>query len=210
LPRFGRPLRRSTARTRFFIPLLLLVLFATACGPTRAGSGGPEAVDPLRLAQILPTPAGLADAGPARRAVVEQVQTALADQEDPEGAEGLRNVGFRDGAIREWTTDEGGRMTLVTSAWDERITATSVGAGSVRLLADEPGARAWTPSGVPGSQGVRVGGEIPRQALAVSVGENLIFIRAEGPVPERAIVRTMELAVRAAEGGLDDGTVPVS
>jgi hypothetical protein len=29
-------------------------------------------------------------------------------------------------------------------------------------------------------------------------------------VPERAIVRTMELAVRAAEGGLDDGTVPVS
>lgn len=180
----------------------LAAILMAGCGPTRAGSGGPAPVDPLRLAQILPTPSGLTEDGVAREAPVTDVQEALAGRPDEGGVERLEVAGFQAGAIRRWRFRDTGRLTAVLSVWDERITATSVGSGSVGILADEDGARAWTPSEVPGSQGVQVGGDDPKAALAIGVGSNLIFLRAVGPVPERAIVRTMQLAVTSAEGGL--------
>lgn len=185
---------------------LAAALLAGACGPTKAGVGGADAVDPLRLAQVLPTPAGMMDDGKARSVLLEDVQPALAGRVDQGGVERLRVAGFISGAIREWTTEDGGRLTAVLSVWDEKITATNVGAGSVQLLNDEPGARAWTPSEIPGSQGVKVGDPVTQQALSNGVGTNLIFLRTVGPVPEPAIVRTMELAIRTAQGGLVDNT----
>ncbi len=132
------------------------------------------------------------------------MQEALAGRADEGGVERLESAGFEAGAIREWSFGDTGRLTAVLALWDEKITATNVGKGSVGILADEDGARAWTPSAIPGSQGVRIEGDDATAALSIGVGPNLIFLRAVGPVPERAIVRTMELAVRTAEGGLRD------
>lgn len=179
---------------------LALVALATACGPTRAGSGGPEAIDPLWVAGVLPTPTGLADGGGARAAVVEQVQELLAGRSEQEGADRLRFAGFVAGATREWTGPGGARLTLVTSAWDDRLTATTVGAGAVALVADLPEAAPWTPRDLPGSRGAVVA-DPELRVVSQGVGANLVYARAEGPVPERAVVRTLELAVEVIRGG---------
>lgn len=187
---------------------LLLAAVAVAstlgCGPVRPGEGGTP-VSPVALANVLPAPAGLETAPLARPADVAEVQRELAGRSDAEGVRRLEAADLQEGAIRRWSGPDGARVTAVITRWSSRILATNVGAAAAERLLDEPGARAWTPSSVPGSRGARVGGASPRLTLSRSVGPNGIFFHAEGPVTETAVARLMELAVTAAEGGLDGG-----
>jgi hypothetical protein len=191
------------------LALLAGALIAAGCGPVAPGNDGPPAVDPLRLATILPVPRGLADAVPAHEAPLPEVQEALAGRPDPEGVVRLRVAGFERGAIREWRAPGGGRLIAVVTTWGDGITATNVGGGAAELLLGEPGARAWTPRQAPGSRGVRI--EEPgreQRALARAVGFNGLFLRSLGPVPEEALSRTMELLVTAAGGDLGSSAAP--
>ncbi len=183
---------------------LLTVATLAACGPVRPGEGG-SPVSPVALANILPAPAGLRSAPPAVAADVAEVQKELAGRADAEGVRRLEAADLREGAIRRWAGPDGARVTIVVTRWSSRILATNVSAAAAEQLLDEPGARAWTPSAVPGSRGARIDGPRPQLTLSRSVGPNGIFFRAEGPVTDAAVSRLMELAVTAAEGGLDGG-----
>lgn len=191
-------------RTIGLLLAFLAVLASLGCGPVRPGEGGTP-VSSVALANVLPAPAGLETAEPAGPASVEEIQRELAGRPDAEGVRRLEAADLREGAIRRWEGADGARVTAVITRWSSRILATNVGAAAAEQLLEEPGARAWTPPEIPGSRGARLDGPAPRLTLSRSVGPNGIFLRAEGPVEERAVARLMELAVTAAEGGLQAG-----
>lgn len=184
--------------------LVVALVVLSACGPTRPGEGGTP-ISPLALANVLPAPAGLEAGPPATSADVAAVQLELAGQADAEGVRRLEAADLQEGAIRRWSGPDDARLTVVTTRWTSRILSTNVGAASAEILLDDPDARAWTPASVPGSRGAYREGSDAMITLSRSVGPNGIFMRATGPVERDAVSRLMELAVKAAEGGLGEG-----
>ena len=76
-----------------------------------------------------------------------------------------------------------------------------IGGDAAEQILSEDGARAWTPTGLPGSRGARIDmGGRQEQRLAFAVGPNSLYVRAEGPVPEDVVARTLRRLVVTLEG----------
>jgi hypothetical protein len=193
-------------RAALALPLLAvavgLVALVAGCSTPQAGSNAAPKVPPVRLAALLPTAAGLREATASRAADAAAIQAALAGKADASAARKLTELGLQRGAIRTWTTAKGGRMTVVVSVWDNHTAATSVGGDSAELTLGTSGARAWTPTELGASRGVR-NDQRGRQlrTLSYAVDATDLFVRAEGPIPEQVVVRAVQRMVAALGAG---------
>lgn len=186
-------------RARLAIPLLALVVaLAGACGPTGPGEEGGDPVDPVALLSVLPSPGDLRGA-PAEPAGAEELQRALTGPPDPAIAARLRGRGLREAAVRRWEAPGGAVMEASVSVWPSRLLASGIGADAARALT---GSEGWTPSELRGSRGARLD-EGGRRELRLSdaVGPNLLYVRAEGPVPDDVVARQLRRLVQTAQGG---------
>jgi hypothetical protein len=104
---------------------------------------------------------------------------------------------MRDAAVRRWQAPGGQELITAISVWDSHLVATGIGGQAAERLIGAPGGRAWTPSGLGGSRGARVGadGEVERR-LAYAVGPNSIYVRSVGPVDEQIVTRAAERLIR--------------
>lgn len=178
--------------------VLLAALLLSGCGTT----GGTRTVArDLNLNEVLrvqPTPKGLAQSTTVRRADAAVIQEAFADgRRDAAAADRFRSIGFESGAIRTWTAPTGATFTMVASRWGDHMTAVNVGGGAAEAQALARGAVAWTPSNLRSARGTRSRpDDPPSAALSMAVGEVNLFVRAEGPIDEAAVVRSLELLAK--------------
>ncbi len=177
--------------------VLALALGAAGCGPVGPTDPGGAAVDPVLVADALPSPEPLTPVGGAREVDAEGLVDATIEDADPATAERLTGRGFRTAAVREWTAPGGG-MTAAVGVWDSGVVATNVAGATAERLLQEPGAEAWTPRGLPGSRGVQAPGG--RRALGKAAGPNSLLVLAEGDVPEDVVVRSLRRLIVVAEG----------
>lgn len=188
-------------RLRRFASIIAALALVSGCG-TSGDDTPTSGVDLTELVGVLPTPAGLDQSSDVRRAQAADVQAALAGVARAESAEAFESRGFAEGAIRRWAGPAGATFTVVTSRWPDHVTASAVGGGAVNLPLDRdiPGATPWNPSEVRGARGARIGPpSAPARLLAVAVGDVSLFARADGPVDDAAVVRTMDLLRRRLE-----------
>jgi hypothetical protein len=179
------------------LPLLVLVLAMLSAGCAAGGAPDTSGTDPVRLAAILPTPAGLRETGPARAVGAHDLAAALGGTGGTEAIEGL---GLKRAAVREWTGAENARLLIAVSVWGGNEAAQYVnGAAAERELA-APGTAAWTPEDLPGSRGARRDGARRLRALSFAVDATGVYVRADGPVEERAVIREADLLSTALRG----------
>jgi len=190
---YPRPVRLVAVLTL----LLAVALGASACGPVGPTDPGGAPVDPVTVADALPSPEPLRPVGGAREVDAEGLVDATIENADPATAERLTGRGFRTAAIREWTAPGGG-MTAAVSVWSSGVVATNVAGATAERLLEEPGAEAWTPRGLPGSRGVRAPNG--RRALGKAAGPNSLLVIADGDVPEDVVVRSLRRLIAVAEG----------
>lgn len=174
-----------------------LVLLAAGCGPAGPAEAESPPLDPVTLADVIPSPEPLVPEGGARRVDPEGFVAATLGAPDPATAERLVGLGLTRAAVREWSTPDGGSMLVAVSNWTSDVVATNAGGGTAERLLDEPGGRAWTPDGLPGSRGAKADGG--RYALSKAIGPNAIYVEASGDVPEDVVVRSMKRLVTVAE-----------
>ncbi len=186
------------ARMIGVVVCVLVALGLTACGPGSAVDPRGDRKDPVALAAVLPTPAGLTETEPARPATPAALAAALVGGPDPAIAQRLRARGLRTAAVRRWSGPGGAALVVATSVWPSHVTATSVGAQAAERLLARTGAVAWTPSGVPGARGARRPGQ--QRTLAFAVGPNSLFVRAAGPVDDATVARALGRLRLVAEG----------
>ena len=81
----------------------------------------------------------------------------------------------------------------ISALWEDGDAASAIGGEMARAAV--PDGSAWTPSGYSGSQGFRAG---DARALSVVIGRVSLFVRAEGPIGDDAVLRTVDLMRKAA------------
>jgi len=179
------------------VALLALVLAALLSGCAGAQAPDTSGTDPVTLASILPTPAGLLETAPARAVGARGLAGVLGGA----GAlEAIERFGLERAAVREWAGPQDGRLVVAVSVWGTGEAAQYVNGGAAERELAAPGTAAWTPEGLPGSRGVRRDG-VPRlRALSFAVDATGVYVRAEGPVEEGAVIRTADLLSTALRG----------
>jgi hypothetical protein len=171
--------------------LLLAALACAACGPTSPTEAGGADVDPVAVLTVLPSP-GQLRGEPAAPADAGALQVALTGSPDPAIAARVRERRPKAAAVRTWSAPGGRELVAAVSVWDSHLIATGIGGDAAELLLSEDGARAWTPTGLPGSRGARV--DAPgrqEQRLSFAVGPNSLYVRSKGPVPRDVVARTL-------------------
>ncbi len=187
--------------------LSVLALVVSACGPDSPVDERGEPKDPVALARVLPTAAGLTETQPARPVGAEALAEALVGRPDSAVASRLASRGAAAAAVRVWEGADGARLVVATSVWPSHVTAVSVGAQAAERLLALPGASAWTPGDAPGARGARVrDGSTPTRALALAVGPNSLFVRSWGPVGEDVVIRSLRRLRLVAEGDAAERT----
>ena len=186
------------------VSLLAVVALLTGCATGAEDDTATEGVDLVELVRVLPTPAGFDQSNDARSADAAEVQAALAGAAREEAARAFESRGFEDGAIRTWSGPGGATFTAVVSRWPDRLTATAIGGGAVNLPLDQDvrGATPWNPDELRGGRGVRI--DAPKASarmLAVAVGDVSLFVRADGPVNDAQVLRTVQLLRRQLDRG---------
>jgi hypothetical protein len=187
-------------RLAALLALAAAVLAGAACGPTSPTQAGGDEADPVALLTVLPSPGELRGE-PAASADPEELQAALTGAPDQALAARVRERAPAAAAVRSWSGPGGQELVAVASVWDSHLIATGIGGDAVGALLSEDGASAWTPREIPGSRGARV--EAPgreEQRLSFAVGPNSVYVRAEGPVPEDVVARTLRRLVLTLEG----------
>jgi hypothetical protein len=154
-------------------------------------------MDPLRLATILPTPAGFSeDGGPQ---TVDA--SALAAVYGGEGALGaIEGSGLKRAAVREWTGSGGRRLVVAVGVWDAKEGARFVTGGAAEQDLFAEGAEAWTPEEIRASRGVRRNGDRPLRVLSFAIDTTGVYVRADGPKGEKAVIRAADLLATAIRG----------
>ena len=180
--------------------IALLVVFATllaGCGADSL-SVAPTDVDPAAVVKILPTPPGLDQSSDVTTVDAAQLQATLAGVAKAESARVFEEIGFGGGAKRTWSGSDNARFLVVVSRWPDHQTATNVGGGAVQEVAETSGAAAWTPEQLAGARGARstAQGTTAVRVLSLAVGEVSLFVRADGPVTDATLIRTMDLLTR--------------
>jgi len=189
---------------RWALIVLLAALTVAGCG---AGSSERDATDDINLMElvnILPTQPGLDQATSDIHSVDASTLEAMFARRDSTDSKGFDQIGFREGVIRTWRGTGGADMLVAVSRWPDHQIATSVGAGAADQPLESPGASAWNPREINGSRGARVSapGSATR-VLAIAIGEISLVVRADGPVSDAAVIRTLDLLsrpVRSAVG----------
>jgi len=176
--------------------MLLLATILAGCG-NRDQAAPTDSVDLVELLHILPTPAGLDQSNDTRAADLATVRSTFAAGLDvpAEAADQYEKLGLRESAIRTWSGPGGARVVILATRWPNRMTAANTGAGAADVLPIREGARPWTPSKLRSARGSRL--DEPgrrRSSLSLAVQSVNLFIRAEGPVDEDAVIRTLEFA----------------
>lgn len=184
------------------IAIVVTALALAGCGSTGTVGETTIDVDLAKTIAVLPTPAGLDQSSDIRPATVDAVQEVFAQgQPDATAAATYSSVGFDGGAIRRWRGADGAALVVVFSRWRNHQTATNVGGGAAETLPLKHGAQAWTPSSLNGARGTTAkAGDPPQRTLAKAAANISVYVHAAGPVTEAAIVRTMDLAIRALDG----------
>lgn len=180
---------------------LILVLVAAlalgGCGANSPDQDGTDAVDLTELVTILPTQPGLDQASSRIKSVDAPTLEGIFARQEGTNSKGFEEVGFREAVIRTWTGPDGGAMLVAASRWPDHQVATSIGgAAAVRPL-DSLHAKAWNPREISGARGARI--DTPGAAsrvLAIAIGNISLVVRADGPVTDAAVVRTLDLVSR--------------
>jgi len=185
--------RRLRLRAGLAAALVVLATILAGCGVGgRAEQQNLEA-DPAFVVRVLPTRPGLEIAGPERSVGSQGFDRATLGRAEPALADSAREAGLRDAAVREWTGPDGARLVAVAGLWDDSEPAQAIGGEVARAAV--PGGAAWTPAQFGASQGYR---SADRRALNVVVGKVSLFVLAEGPIGDDAVLRTVELMRKAA------------
>lgn len=154
-------------------------------------------VDPLRLASILPTPKGLSESGGPR----EVDAAGLAAAYGGKGAlEAIQGSGLKRAAVREWTDADGRSMVVAVGVWNAGEGARYVTGGAAEQELFSDGASAWTPEEIRASRGVRRDGVQPFRALSFAIDTTGVYVRADGPASETAVIRAADLLATAIRG----------
>ena len=176
--------------------VVALCAVASACGPEGPVEEGGDAVDPVAVLTILPSPGELRGE-PAEAVGEAALQEAFTGAPDPELVEVLEGRGMRAAAVRTWSTPDGQELVTAVSVWESSLLATGIGGQAAEMLLTTPGARAWTPQGLRGTRGARVEtGEAQERRLSYAVGPNNVFVRSVGPVEEEIVTRAAERIIR--------------
>lgn len=200
--RYGPGVRRLPSHAAA-LALAVAVLALAACGPTGPNEPGGAAADPVALLTVLPVPAGLQDAQPATDLPPEQVLEAMVGSSSAERGRRLVDAGMTASAVRVFTTPNGGRMWAVVTVWPSKLVAGNLALQVAQERLGDAGVRAWTPDGVPGSQGIRETGGDRERVAARAVGPNAIVVRATGDVPDDGVARTLRRLVVVQEAAGD-------
>lgn len=180
------------------VPVLLTVaaLLFAACGQAGPAEAPPD-LDPVAFLGTLPTPAEFEQSNNATAATEDDIQRIFAQGiVDREAARRYTSIGFRDAAVRSWTSGDR-TLTVIASRWDNHQTAQNVGGGAAEAIPLSQGAQAWTPRSIRGARGTTTSGGSPHTALAVAIGDVSVVILAEGDDLRPQVERTMSLAVAA-------------
>ncbi|MFN8109696.1 MAG: hypothetical protein U0Y82_07595 [Thermoleophilia bacterium] len=192
-------------RFRTHLPLLGLacaVALAGCGGPTGPEDQGGSQADPVALLHILPTPPGLVDdGGDARAATPGEALDAMlgAATVTPTMTTRAADAGMVRAAVRGWHTRTGGTMVASVSVWPAKTIAANFGLQLTQQRLGHSGVSAWTPTQVPGSQGVRSTGADHERILSADVGPNVIVVRATGDVTDDTVAVAMARLVRVQE-----------
>lgn len=171
------------------VGLLAVCLLVAACGPESPTDPGGEAVDPVQVLTILPSPGALRGE-PATAADEGALQRAFTGAPDPELVRILEGRGLVSAGVRGWTGPNGQVLVAAISVWESHLLATGIGGQAAELLLKSPGGRAWTPSDLGGTRGARVDTAGAQQKrLSFAVGPNNVYVRADGPVDDATVTR---------------------
>ncbi len=158
--------------------------------------------DPAFIVRVLPTRPGLDIAGAERTPGPAGFDQATLGHAVPDLVTSAEAGGLREVAVRDWTGPGGALLVAVASLWDDGEAAAAIGGEVARAAV--PGGSVWTPSQYGGSQGAR---SADARALSVVIGKVALFVRAEGPVDDEAVLRTIQLMRKAAAGEDEEGTI---
>lgn len=176
------------------MPLVAATLAVSGCAAGIEAQRAREA-DPAFVVRILPTRPGLSPVGRERALDRAAYTRAVLGHDDPVLTARLAEAGLTRAAVREWTGPHGARLVAVAGLWDDGAAAVALGGEAAEADVGGPDATPWTPSGFGGARGARS----PRaRALSVVVGKTSLFLRAEGPVTDAMVIRTMNLMQQAA------------
>jgi hypothetical protein len=179
------------------IILLAAVLALAGCGANSPDQDGTDAVDLTELVTILPTQPGLDLASSQIRSVDASTLEGIFARREGTASKGFEQVGFREGVVRTWTGPDGGAMLVAVSRWPDHQVATSIGGGAAVQPLDSLRAKAWNPREISGARGARINtpGAASR-VLALAIGDISMVVRADGPVTDAAVIRTLDLLSR--------------
>ncbi len=181
--------------------LAAFVVVLAGCGVGGLAEQSSLAADPAFIVRVLPTRPGLDIAGPGTTTGPDGIDQAALGRSIPALGTSAREAGLREVAAREWTGPGGARLVAVVGLWDDGEVASAIGGEMAREAG--PGGRAWTPAQFGGSQGYR---SDTARALSVVIGRVSLFVRAEGPVDDAAVLRTIDLMRKAAAQQDQEGT----
>lgn len=184
-------------RTPRIAGALIVIALVTATGCADTQPPDTSDIDPLRLATVLPTPAGFAEAG-GPRAVDAPMLASVYGGDGTLGA--IERSGFKRAAVREWTGSGGRRLVVAVGVWDSREGARFVTGGAAEQHLFAEGAAAWTPKEIRASRGVRRDGDRPLRVLSFAIDTTGVYVRADGPGSEKAVIRAADLLVTAIRG----------
>lgn len=154
-------------------------------------------IDPLRLATILPTPAGFTEAGGPRTVDERSLAAVYGGERALDAVEGS---GLKRAAVREWTGTGERRMVVAVGVWDSKEGARFVTGGAAEQDLFAEGAEAWTPEEIRASRGVRRGGGRPLRVLSFAIDTTGVYVRADGANGEKAVIRAADLLATAIRG----------
>ena len=174
------------------IALLVVAALLAGCGADSLSRPATN-IDPAEVVKILPTPPGLDQSTAVTTVDAAELQATLAGVAKAESARVYEEIGFGGGAMRTWSGPDGARVLVVVSRWRDHQTATNVGGGAVQRIVETSGAAAWTPEEIAGARGAR-SPEV--KVLSFAVADVSLLVRADGPVSDPVLVRTMDLLTR--------------
>lgn len=185
------------------IIVLLAALAVAGCGADSPERDGTDAINLRELVMILPTQPGLDQASSDIRSVDASTLEATFARRDRTDSKGFEEIGFREGAVRTWSGPDGANMLVAVSRWPDHQVAAGVGAGAADQPLGSPGASAWDPREINGSRGARVSAPgSPSRVLAIAIGEISLVVRADGPVSDAAVIRTLDLLSRPVRSAI--------
>jgi hypothetical protein len=179
------------------IIVLVAALALGGCGANSPDEDGTDAVDLTGLVTILPTQPGLDQASSRIRSVDASTLEGIFARREGTASKGFEEAGFREAVVRTWTGPDGGAMLVAVSRWPDHQVATSIGGAAAVQPLDSLHAKAWNPQEINGARGARI--DAPGAAsrvLAIAIGNISLVVRADGPVTDAAVVRTLDLVSR--------------